>query len=62
MRFASRRLGVRPIGGRWRDEVDARAWSWGVAIADVVVPIVPTAILFDLLNGGDKGWNWPPYS
>ena len=33
----------------------------GVAIADVVVPIVPTAILFDLLNGGDKQWDWPPY-
>ncbi len=33
----------------------------GVAIADVVVPIVPTAILFDLLNGGDKAWQWPPY-
>ena len=33
----------------------------GVAIADVVVPIVPTAILFDLLNGGDKDWDWPPY-
>src|ERR1044071_4418333 len=33
----------------------------GVAIADVVVPIVPTAILFDLLNGGDKAWDWPPY-
>jgi L-aminopeptidase/D-esterase-like protein len=33
----------------------------GVAIADVVVPIVPSAILFDLLNGGDKGWDWPPY-
>src|SRR5437899_3254427 len=33
----------------------------GVAIADVVVPIVPTAILFDLLNGGAKGWQWPPY-
>ena len=33
----------------------------GVAIADVVVPIVPTAILFDLLNGGDKTWQWPPY-
>lgn len=33
----------------------------GVAIADVVVPIVPTAILFDLLNGGAKGWDWPPY-
>ena len=33
----------------------------GIAIADVVVPIVPTAILFDLLNGGDKDWDWPPY-
>src|SRR5215468_5346400 len=33
----------------------------GVAIADAVVPIVPTAILFDLLNGGDKDWDWPPY-
>jgi len=33
----------------------------GVAIADVVVPIVPTAILFDLLNGGHKDWEWPPY-
>jgi len=33
----------------------------GVAIGDAVVPIVPTAILFDLLNGGDKGWDWPPY-
>jgi L-aminopeptidase/D-esterase-like protein len=33
----------------------------GVAIADIVVPIVPTAILFDLLNGGDKKWDWPPY-
>ena len=33
----------------------------GVAVGDAVVPIVPTAILFDLLNGGDKGWSWPPY-
>jgi L-aminopeptidase/D-esterase-like protein len=33
----------------------------GVAVADAVVPIVPTAILFDLLNGGDKAWEWPPY-
>jgi len=33
----------------------------GLAIADIVVPIVPTAILFDLLNGGDKRWDWPPY-
>ncbi len=33
----------------------------GFAVADVVVPIVPAAILFDLLNGGDKNWQWPPY-
>lgn len=33
----------------------------GVPIADIVVPIVPTAILFDLLNGGGKDWDWPPY-
>ncbi len=33
----------------------------GVAVADAIVPIVPTAILFDLLNGGDKNWDWPPY-
>jgi L-aminopeptidase/D-esterase-like protein len=24
-------------------------------------PVVPSAILFDLANGGDKGWNEPPY-
>jgi L-aminopeptidase/D-esterase-like protein len=28
----------------------------GYAVGPVRVPIVPTAILFDLLNGGDKGW------
>ncbi len=28
----------------------------GFAIGSVRVPIVPTAILFDLLNGGDKNW------
>jgi L-aminopeptidase/D-esterase-like protein len=33
----------------------------GLAVADAVVPIVPAAILFDLLNGGDKTWDWPPY-
>jgi L-aminopeptidase/D-esterase-like protein len=33
----------------------------GIAIANVVVPIVPTAILFDPLNGGAKDWEWPPY-
>jgi L-aminopeptidase/D-esterase-like protein len=33
----------------------------GLAVGGVVVPIVPGAILFDLLNGGDKDWDWPPY-
>jgi L-aminopeptidase/D-esterase-like protein len=34
----------------------------GFAIGAAVVPIVPQAILFDLLNGGDKEWGpEPPY-
>lgn len=34
----------------------------GFLIGDVRVPIVPGAILFDLLNGGDKDWGrYPPY-
>lgn len=34
----------------------------GLAIREALVPIVPTAILFDLLNGGDKAWGqYPPY-
>lgn len=34
----------------------------GFAIDTARVPIVPCAILFDLLNGGDKAWgNAPPY-
>ena len=34
----------------------------GFAIGPVRVPIVPGAILFDLLNGGDKKWGrYPPY-
>ncbi|MTW16395.1 peptidase T4 [Rhodoplanes serenus] len=34
----------------------------GFAVRDIRVPIVPGAILFDLLNGGDKGWGrFPPY-
>ncbi len=42
--------------------VDAlRAQSLGFAVADQVVPIVPAAILFDLLNGGDKRWGRSPY-
>jgi L-aminopeptidase/D-esterase-like protein len=34
----------------------------GFAIRSALVPIVPGAILFDLLNGGDKNWGrFPPY-
>lgn len=34
----------------------------GYQIGSAVIPIVPGAILFDLLNGGDKAWGrFPPY-
>ncbi len=33
----------------------------GFRVGEVVVPIVPAAILFDLINGGDKGWKQNPY-
>ncbi|HEY0441216.1 MAG TPA: P1 family peptidase, partial [Xanthobacteraceae bacterium] len=34
----------------------------GFAVRGARVPIVPGAILFDLLNGGDKTWSrFPPY-
>ena len=33
----------------------------GFAVGPARVPIVPAAILFDLLNGGDKGWARNPY-
>ncbi len=34
----------------------------GFAVGDVRVPIVPAAILFDLINGGEKGWEANPYA
>lgn len=34
----------------------------GFAVREARVPIVPAAIMFDLLNGGDKAWGrYPPY-
>lgn len=44
----------------------AQAWlrehGRGLPVGAVRVPIVPSAILFDLLNGGDKDWGrFPPY-
>ena len=38
-----------------------RAMGRGFPVGPVRVPIVPGAILFDLLNGGDKGWTESPY-
>ena len=38
-----------------------RAQGRGFAVGDVHVPVVPGAILFDLTNGGDKGWDVNPY-
>jgi L-aminopeptidase/D-esterase-like protein len=44
----------------------AQAWlrdhGRGLAVREARVPIVPQAICFDLLNGGDKNWDrYPPY-
>lgn len=38
-----------------------RAQGRGFPVGPVRVPIVPGAILFDLLNGGDKEWGDSPY-
>ena len=39
-----------------------RAMGRGFPVGDQRVPIVPGAILFDLLNGGDKTWERNPYA
>lgn len=39
-----------------------RAQGRGFPVGDVTVPIVPGAILFDLLNGGAKNWATNPYA
>ncbi|MCO4847495.1 MAG: P1 family peptidase [Yoonia sp.] len=39
-----------------------RAAGRGFAVGDQSVPIVPSAILFDLMNGGDKDWLENPYA
>jgi D-aminopeptidase len=38
-----------------------RAMGRGFKVGDATIPIVPGAILFDLLNGGDKDWTENPY-
>lgn len=38
-----------------------RADGRGLRIGSAIIPLVPGAILFDLLNGGDKDWDDNPY-
>ncbi len=38
-----------------------RAQGRGFTVGDQSVPIVPAAIMFDLINGGDKDWIENPY-
>jgi len=40
---------------------ELRTMGRGFAVGDARVPVVPAAILFDLLNGGDKAWVNNPY-
>jgi L-aminopeptidase/D-esterase-like protein len=39
-----------------------RAMGRGFRVESAIVPIVPGAIIFDLLNGGAKDWTMNPYS
>jgi len=38
-----------------------RALGRGYKVAQAVIPLVPGAILFDLINGGEKDWDENPY-
>lgn len=38
-----------------------RAANRGFQVGSAIIPLVPGAIIFDLLNGGDKGWRENPY-
>ena len=38
-----------------------RAAGRGYRVGDAIIPIVPGAIIFDLLSGGDQGWSETPY-
>src|SRR5260370_718541 len=58
------------LSGGWAFGLDAgagvqaflRERGRGFAIGDIRVPLVCGAVLFDLLNGGDKNWGrFPPY-
>ncbi|MEO0402658.1 MAG: P1 family peptidase [Pseudomonadota bacterium] len=38
-----------------------RAKGRGFRVGDAIIPLVPGAIIFDLMSGGDKDWNEIPY-
>ncbi|WP_299292986.1 P1 family peptidase [uncultured Tateyamaria sp.] len=38
-----------------------RAQGRGFRVGDAIIPLVPGAIIFDLLSGGDKEWTDTPY-
>ncbi|WP_299146371.1 P1 family peptidase [uncultured Tateyamaria sp.] len=38
-----------------------RAQGRGFRVGDAIIPLVPGAIIFDLLSGGDKDWTDAPY-
>ncbi|MEM7519746.1 MAG: P1 family peptidase [Pseudomonadota bacterium] len=38
-----------------------RAAGRGYKVGEAIIPLVPGAIIFDLLNGGTKGWEENPY-
>lgn len=38
-----------------------RAANRGFRVGSAIIPLVPGAIIFDLLNGGEKGWGENPY-
>lgn len=38
-----------------------RAQGRGYTLGPAIIPLVPGAIIFDLLNGGDKSWTENPY-
>lgn len=50
-------FGLDAMGGA---QAHLRAQGRGFRIGDVTVPIVPGAVLFDLLNGGAKDWGETP--
>ncbi|MEO9575526.1 MAG: P1 family peptidase [Tateyamaria sp.] len=39
-----------------------RAVGRGYRVGEAIIPLVPGAIIFDLLSGGDKDWATSPYS